>query len=602
VKGEEQTKLQISHVARDDERESNRRPLDFGLIRRVFSYTRAYRGKRNALFCCTLIRSVQLPCLAWALGAIISGPVAGGRAHTLAWAVAGYTVLAISTDFLFHFRQRWALELGEAVVRDLRNAVFRHLLRMPMAFFQRTRLGRIISRMTSDIESVRRGVQDIFFVGLVQLGQMAASAILMFYYDWLLFSVVVGLAPVLWGINRYFRNRLSEATRVNQESFSRVTTSIAESVSGIRVTQGFNREDLNAGIFRRLVAAHSRTTMDVARTSARLTPLLELNSQIFIALLLMIGGYRALLPSGGMELSALITFFFLANLFFSPIQTLANQYNQAMVAMAGAERVFRLLDREPDWQDPPDAIELQSVSGAVQFASVSFDYGNRRPILHDLNFEIPAGMNVALVGATGSGKSTIASLLTKFYLPVEGDVLIDGINIRSIQSASLRRHIGFVLQQNFLFSGTVMENIRYAKPEATDDEVMAAVERLNFRDIIDGLLQGFHNPVGERGASLSVGQRQLVCFARALIADPRILILDEATSAIDSITEARVQTAIGGLLKGRTSIVIAHRLSTIRLADLILVLDHGRLVEKGTHAELIARNGVYAELDRKLSE
>jgi ATP-binding cassette subfamily B protein len=548
----------------------------------------------------TLFRSAQLPALIWASATIISGPIARHDIGVLPWAVLGYALLALTTDAMFHWRQRYALEIGETVVNGLRAEIFAKMQRQPMSFFHRVKLGRIISRVTSDVESLRVGIQDVMFVSAIQFGQMLFTAIVMVRCDWVLFLIVAGLAPVLWSVNRHFRVRLSHLTRASQESFSRVTATLAESVNGIRVTQGFVRQETNAGLFRGLLADHSRYNMALARTSAKLTPLLELNSQFFVAILLLFGGWRVF--EGAMTMDALITFFFLSNFFFSPIAVIGNQYNQALVAMAGAERVFRLIDTKPDWEDAPDAVALPAAPGTgvrVEFRKISFGYDPARPVLHDVDFTVEPGQTVALVGHTGSGKSSIINLAAKFYLPTHGELLIDGRDVRTITSHSLHRQMGMVQQQNFLFSGTVLDNIRLARPEATEEDVRAAARQLDCLDILDALPKGLHSEVGERGAGLSVGQRQLVCFTRALLADPRLVILDEATSSIDALTEARLQKALVTLLRGRTSFVVAHRLSTIRHADLVLVLDQGRVIERGTHAELLERGGHYAALYRQ---
>ncbi len=584
----------------DDEDAEQFKPLEWGLIRRMFTYARPVKRELNILLVLTVIRSAQLPALIWASAAIISGPIAHHDIGGLPWAVLGYGLLALTTDVLFHWRQRYALEIGETVVNGLRAEIFAKTQRQPMSFFHRVKLGRIISRVTSDVESLRVGIQDVMFVSAIQFGQMVFTAIVMVRCDWVLFLVVAGLAPVLWGANRHFRVRLSHLTRAAQESFSRVTATLAESVNGIRVTQGFVRQETNAGLFRGLLADHSRYNMALARTSAKLTPLLELNSQFFVAILLLFGGWRVF--DGAMSLDALITFFFLSNFFFSPIAVIGNQYNQALVAMAGAERVFRLIDTQPAWEDAPDAVALPKLVGQgarVEFRKISFGYDPARLVLHEVDFVAEPGQTVALVGHTGSGKTSIINPAAKFYLPTSGELFIDGREVRTITSDSLHRQLGMVPQQNFLFSGTVLANIRLARPEATEAEVRAAAQQLDCLDLLEALPQGLHTEVGERGAGLSVGQRQLVCFTRALLADPRLVILDEATSSIDALTEARLQKALVTLLRGRTSFVVAHRLSTIRHADLVLVLDQGRVIERGTHTALLAGGGHYAALYRQ---
>jgi ATP-binding cassette, subfamily B, bacterial len=585
----------------EDEEDRRREPkaLDWRILRRLFAYTRPYAFKRNVLFVIVTVRSLQLPLLAWAVGAIIRGPVAHGDRPMLWGALAGYFALALFTDWTFYYRQRLALELGEAVVRDLRFFLLRHLLDLPMAFFNRTKLGRIISRMTSDIENVRIGVQNFLFVALVQGGQMLGASALMAWYNWRLFAVVLLTTPVAWLLDRHFRIKLSVATRQMLESFSRVTASLAETVAGIRVTQSFGREEVNAGRFARLAEDHSLYSLDFARQSGLFIPLLEVNSQFFIATVLLVGGYGALHPSWHMPVGDLIIFFFLANQFFGPITVLGNQFAQALSAMAGAERLFRTLDTPPDWRDAPDAVPLPPLRGRVEFRNVTFGYDPARPILHGISFVAEPGQTVALVGHTGSGKTSIVNLLSKFYLAQSGQILLDGHDLQSVTSVSLRRQTGLVLQQNFLFSGTVVDNIRLARPTATDAAVLEVLRQLDCLDLLESLPDGLRTRVGEKGRGLSVGQQQLVCFARAMLVDPRILVLDEATSAIDTITEARLQQALAALLRGRTSFVVAHRLSTIRRADQVLVLDHGHLIERGRHAELLAHGGEYARLYRQ---
>ena len=584
----------ITHFQREPTEDLDERPLELGLIRRLFTYTRAYRWKRNWLLALVTIRPIQINLTTWLLGAVYSGPIKSRDPVALCWWAGAFLGMAFLTQVTLHFRQRLALELGEAVMQDLRRDIFAHLLRMPMAFYHRMKLGRILSRMTSDADSVRQGVQDVLFVSLVQTGQMVCAGVMILYYDWQVFLVMLAMAPGIWFLNQHFRRKLSAAHRAVQESFSRVTSTLAESVNGIRVTQGFARQQLNASFFRELITDHSKYNLGVARAHGVFIPLLEMNGQLFMAVLLLLGGWQVL--GHQMPLENIIKIGFFAALFLSPIPSLGNLYNHALTAMAGCERVFRLLDTQPDWEDAPTAKPIPPLAGRVEFRAVEFSYVPDRPALRGVSFSAAPGQTVALVGHTGSGKSTIINLVAKFYLPNTGQVLIDGHEIRDVTGESLHRQLSLVNQVNYLFSGTILDNIRVGRPAATDEEIIATVRQLDFLDLIGTLPNGLATQVGERGASLSLGQRQLVCFARAMLANPRILILDEATSAVDTLTEVRIQNALAKLLQGRTSFVVAHRLSTIRNADLILVLDQGRIIERGTHDQLLAAAGAYAGL------
>ncbi len=577
------------------------RPLDLKLLKRIFSYTRPYAAKRNIIFALTGLRAALRPAGALVLGLVISNFIAGGNWTLTVWGTIGYGLLAIVTEVGQHFRQRMALEIGEDVVHDLRKELYEHLQTLTLDFYNRTKLGSILSRVISDIETIRRGIQNVFFFSILMLGMMLGSSIAMVIVSPGLFLLLALIGPALFLINRYFHKRISRFSRLSQRSQSRITGSVAESVKGMQVIQGYAQEERNFGIFDELVGQHSGNNVNLGNQNALFMPLLEFNGQAFMALLLAVGGYGVIHGWQATEVGDVLTFFFLANFFFTPIQNLGRIYTVAVVSMAGAERLFGVLDTKPTWSDKPDARQLPPIRGDIELREVTFGYNPAQPVIHDLSLRIESGQTAALVGHTGSGKSTIINLISKFYLPQSGQILIDGHDIADVTTPSLRRQLGIVLQSNFLFSGTVYENIRIGRPEATDEEIREAARRLDCLDLLENMPEGLDTPVGEQGKSVSQGQRQLICFTRAMLADPRILILDEATSAIDTVTESRLQTALDRLLAGRTSIVIAHRLSTISRADKIFVLEHGRLAEAGDHLALLNNGAHYHNLYRQFA-
>lgn len=580
----------------DELEERKQAPLSFRLIKRLLGYTRPYKTRTAWLLVCVFARGIQLPVLAWAVGAVINGPVARGDTEGVLHAALMFAAFALFTEIVFHFRVKLAQGLGESVIHDLRRDLFRHWLSLTMSYFHARPVGRLISRLTGDAENVRAGVQQVLFVATVYALQMIVAGILMAFTDIWLFLCSLLVAPLVWLLNRLFRDRLSAAYRAQSDSFSRISATMAESVSGVRVTQSFSRQDINAELFHDLVTDHARYNFESAKAGGQFLPLLELCTQAFLAALLLIGGWRALQPDIAMPIGTVIQFFFLAGLFFQPISALGQLFNEALTAMAGAEKLFHVLDTQPAWKDDSNAKHPARLQGLVEFQNVWFEYQAGRPVLRDISFKVEPGTCVALVGHTGSGKTTLASLIAKYHLPLQGVLKLDDEDVRQLHSDAIHRSLGVVPQQNFLFQGTVLDNIRITKPNATREEVIEALRQLDCLDLIAAIPNGLDAQVGEHGSGLSLGQRQMICFARALVADPALLILDEATSAVDPLTEQRTQAALFTLLKGRTSFIVAHRLSTIRRADLVLVLDQGQIVERGSPEELIAQGGVFAGL------
>lgn len=574
--------------------------FDWKLARRLWSRTRPHARTRRILLVTTVVRAAQRPLLFLATAAVINGPIAAHDAPGTRLGTLVFFALALSTAVVMHLRQRNQNVFGEQLVHDLRQDLFTNLQRQPASYFHKTKLGRILSRVVSDLEATRRGVQLTVFVSQEFL-QLLICGALMLYLNWVLFLVILAFTPfVLWS-NGYFHPRLLRFSRTAAESQSRLTGVLAEAVRGVRVIQGFTRQGRGEAVFARQADRLAEDNVVLASASALYAPLLGITGQLYLAVMLLVGGYGALHGLGALEIDSLVAFFFLPTSFFLSVQAAATYYPQILAAQVGAERVFQLVDLEPEWEDAPDAHELPVPLNAghgvrVELRGLTFGYEPSRPVLHEVDLTVEPGQTVALVGHTGSGKSTIASLAAKFYLPTSGAVLIDGHDTRSLRSQSLRRQLGIVQQSNFLFGGTVRDNLRFSRPDASDAELEDAARQLDCLDLLEALPRGLDTEVGEGGSSLSLGQRQLICFTRALLADPRLLILDEATSAIDPVTEHRIQRALARLLVGRTSLVIAHRLSTIVHADVIVVLDRGRIVERGSHRELLARRGAYHAL------
>ncbi len=484
--------------------------------------------------------------------------------------------------------------VGERILLDLRGKLFRHLQRLSLGFYERNRAGAIISRLTNDVEALDQLVTD-GVTSLVQNSLMLfGSAIILFFLDWRLALATLIVFPLMSWATAVFRKRSSRAYRSVRERLGLVTATLQEDISGVRVLQSFRREAQNEEQFRRVNMDYREANQETVALNGLYFPFVDFLSSAATAIVLGFGGY--LVFDGNMTIGTLFAFIGYLSNFFDPVQQLSQLYNTFLAAVAALDKIIDVLDEEPEVVDAEDAGELSQIEGHVRFEGVRFGYGTGPEVLHGIDLDVPAGTTVALVGHTGAGKSTIAKLIARFYDPRDGRITIDGTDLRSVTQESLRRQLGVVPQEGFLFAGTVLENIRFGRPEASPEEVAAAARAVGAHEFIMELEDGYETEVAERGGRLSLGQRQLVAFARALLADPRILVLDEATSSVDIGTERRIDEALDTLLSGRTAFIIAHRLSTIRDADLIVVLENGTIVEQGTHAELMERGGRYLAL------
>ena len=528
--------------------------------------------------------------------------------HTLVVVVIAFLASALLVWVATYAQTYLVGWVGQRALADLRIRIFTHLQSQPIGFFESRPAGVLISRITNDVEALESLVTDsvvtLFQSGLTLVGAVAVLV----YLDLRLALLTFCIVPFVAGASIWFRLVSAGAFRRTRETIGAVTAYLQETLSGIRVVRSFGQESVHESQFAALNEDNRAANMRTVHLNAAYFPGVEMLSGLALALIVLYGGYQAL--DGHVTVGTVVAFVATLSFLFEPIQQLSQLYTTYQSGMAALEKIFQLLDTEPTLSDSADALALGQIRGEIEFEDVSFAYrprsrDSREPqvlALEHVQLHIPPGQTVALVGATGAGKSTMAKLAARFYDPTSGRVLIDGHDLRGVSSESLRSQMGIVPQEAFLFSGSVRENIAFGRIDATDAEVHAAAGAVGAAEFISELPNGFDTEVGERGAQLSAGQRQLIAFARALIADPRILILDEATSNVDLHTEARIEAALRRLLAGRTSIVIAHRLSTIRQAGRIVVLEHGRILEQGTHTELIEAGGRYFELYRDWTE
>lgn len=575
------------------QRASDRLGVTRRLLQELAPFTRPLVVALGFVLISAVVQSVSPWLVGHAIDVDLTARDAGGLARSMALLLVAYVVGALAQ----RAQSRRIGGTGQRMLAALRARLFAKLQTLPLSYFDNRPVGDLMSRLQGDVDTLNQ----LFAQGLTQLvGQLLALVGIlgaMLWLNWKLALVSFTIIPAMLGMTAFFAARARTAYRRTRETVGKVSADLQEGIVGIREAQAFNRTEENIERFRKRNAANRDANVSATGITSAFSPAIDVLSTLATALVIGFGGW--LMLQGELTVGLLAAFLIYVQQFFRPVQLAASVYTLMQSALAGSERLFSILDAAPEAPDAPGAKVLGQVEGRVTFEHVSFSYDALRPVLHDVSFDAAPGSLVALVGRTGAGKTTIANLVPRFYEVTQGRVLLDGVDVTQVTRASLRAQLALVPQEPFLFSGTLAENIAYGRPAASREELEAAAKAVGLHDFVAGLAKGYDTPLGEGGGSLSQGQRQLVAFARAVLADPRVLILDEATANIDTRTEALIQAALATLMKGRTSLVIAHRLSTIRHATQILVIDAGTVLERGTHEELLAANGRYAELYRQ---